>query len=345
GGTDTASYAAATSAVTVDLNITTAQDTQGAGRDKLLNIDNLIGSLFSDTLYGDGNANVLDGGGNIDIMDGRGGSDTYYVTAGDLVTDTGTTGTDVVYAGVDYALGSGIENLVLTGTTAINGRGNVLNNTLIGNSSGNILNGVDSATPGTGTDTLRGLAGNDTYFVNSTTDVVDETFSGSAGVDLVISSVNFTLATNVENLRLVGSATSGTGNTLVNTLIGNSGNNTLNGGDGNDILTDLLGGDDTLIGGAGADSLKAGAGNDVLIGGTSATASDSSADSLAGGTGNDTYNVTDTTDVVNEALSTLNLSDLVNSTVTYALNDLTSVGVDNLTLVGSGNINGTGNSL
>ena len=57
---------------------------------------------------------------------------------------------------------------MLTGTSAINGTGNTLNNTLTGNSAANTLSG------GTGADTLIGGAGNDTYVVNNTADVVTE---------------------------------------------------------------------------------------------------------------------------------------------------------------------------
>ncbi|WP_019864974.1 beta strand repeat-containing protein [Methylovulum miyakonense] len=341
-GIDTVSYAGANSAVTVDLSITSAQDTIGAGTDKLLNIENIIGSIYSDTLAGDGNANSLDGGAGIDIMDGKNGSDTYFVTAGDLVTDTGTTGTDLVNAGVDYALGAGIENLVLTGTNAVNARGNGLNNTITGNSANNVLDG------GAGDDSLNGSSGNDTYIVDSANDSITDT---SGTTDQVISSaVSFDMsakAVTVEILRLVGSATSGTGNGLANTIFGNSGNNTLNGGAGIDTLTDLLGGNDTLIGGAGVDTLKGGSGNDTLTGGVDASTGDGAADAMTGGTGNDTYNVTDTTDVVNEAANAG--TDLVNTIVTFSLNDNasgnTSIGVENLTLTGTGNINGTGNSL
>jgi Ca2+-binding RTX toxin-like protein len=129
GGGDTASYANATGAVTVDLTLEgSAQDTIGAGSDKLINIANLTGSNFNDTLTGDGNANVLDGGAGIDTMDGGLGADTYKVTAGDIVTDSGTDGaTDTVIASADYALAanSGIESLILlTGSSvAVYGSG------------------------------------------------------------------------------------------------------------------------------------------------------------------------------------------------------------------------------
>ena len=61
-GSDTASYADAASGVTVSLALHgSAQDTGGAGTDTLVNIENLTGSAFDDTLTGDAGANVLSG--------------------------------------------------------------------------------------------------------------------------------------------------------------------------------------------------------------------------------------------------------------------------------------------
>ncbi|HCZ16815.1 MAG TPA: type I secretion protein, partial [Candidatus Accumulibacter sp.] len=78
-------------------------------------------------------------------------------------------------------------------------------------------------------------AGNDTYVIDNTGDVVTE--NAGEGADLVRSSVSYTLTANVENLTLTGtSALNGTGNTLNNVLTGNSGNNVLSGGTGADTL-------------------------------------------------------------------------------------------------------------
>ncbi len=100
------------------------------------------------------------------------------------------------------------------------------------------------------------------------------------------------------------------------------GNDSLTGGPGNDIIN----------GGAGNDTLIGGAGNDTLNGGTGA-------DSMVGGTGNDTYYVDNTGDRIienaNEGIDT------VRSTITYTLGN----NLENLILQGSGNINGTGNTL
>jgi len=70
---DTASYANAGSAVSVNLALPGAQNTGGAGTDTLTAIENLTGSAHHDTLIGDGNANILTGGAGNDTLDGSGG--------------------------------------------------------------------------------------------------------------------------------------------------------------------------------------------------------------------------------------------------------------------------------
>ena len=73
-GNNTASFTDATNAVRVSLAITGAQNT-GAGHDTLVNIQNLTGSLYNDTLTGDANANVLTGWAGNDTIKGGAGND------------------------------------------------------------------------------------------------------------------------------------------------------------------------------------------------------------------------------------------------------------------------------
>ncbi|MBT8167129.1 CHRD domain-containing protein, partial [Falsiruegeria litorea] len=80
---DTASYAGAASGVTVDLGLTTAQNTGGAGTDTLTNFENLLGSAHTDHLTGDNNDNRIEGGLEADTIMGLGGADTLLGGEGD----------------------------------------------------------------------------------------------------------------------------------------------------------------------------------------------------------------------------------------------------------------------
>ena len=154
------------------------------------------------------------------------------------MTELANEGTDTVQSSLTYTLGANLEHLTLTGTTAINGTGNALDNTLLGNSANNTLNGGagnDRLDGSLGNDTMIGGTGNDTYVVNQVGDVVTESLN--QGTDTVESSITFTLGSNVENLTLTGTANvNGTGSSANNVLIGNSGNNTLDSGSGNDTV-------------------------------------------------------------------------------------------------------------
>jgi Ca2+-binding RTX toxin-like protein len=66
-------------------------------------------------------------------------------------------------------LGSNVENLTLTGTSANNATGNTLDNVLTGNSANNTLTGnagADLLDGAGGSDTLNGGSGNDIYLFN-----------------------------------------------------------------------------------------------------------------------------------------------------------------------------------
>ena len=213
--------------------------------------DNIRGNGGNDILKGSTGNDTLDGGVGADIMLGGLGDDTYTVdSTGDVVTEGVNSGIDTVNSNISYTLGANLEKLILTGTAAINGTGNTLNNTLTGNSDNNILNGM------AGNDTMLGGLGNDTYLVNAAGDVVTE--GVNQGIDTVKSTISYTLGANMEKLILTGATViNGTGNILANILTGNNGVNALNG----------MAGDDTILGGMGNDYLNGGLGNDRLTGG------------------------------------------------------------------------------
>jgi Ca2+-binding RTX toxin-like protein len=212
----------------------------GNGEDRLwggVGNDFLDGDFGSDILNGESGNDTLSGGYGADTLQGGDGNDTYVLDDGtDTVNDTA--GIDTITSTITRSLASFalIENLTLLGTGAVNGTGNELANTVIGNAGNNILNG------GGGIDTLQGLGGNDTYVVEQAGDVVIE--AAGEGTDLVRSTITHTLAANVENLDLLGAnAINGLGNALGNTINGNSAANSLLGGAGNDVLTGGLGQD------------------------------------------------------------------------------------------------------
>jgi Ca2+-binding RTX toxin-like protein len=174
-GVDTADYSDAAAGVTVRLSLSSAQNTGGAGFDTLLRIENLTGSGSNDVLVGNGAANVLiglggndrlNGGGGADQMSGGLGNDVYVVNhAGDQVIEDDNPGdVDTVRSSVDLTLGANVENLILTGSDAIDGTGNELANKLFGNAEANVLSGLagdDRLSGGDGSDTLIGGAGRD----------------------------------------------------------------------------------------------------------------------------------------------------------------------------------------
>jgi Ca2+-binding RTX toxin-like protein len=262
--------------------------------------DFLDGGLGNDSLNGGAGNDVLEGGGGNDVLNGGLGTNTlrgglgndiyvFNLFGTNNITDIG--GVDTLQSVFSTTLNADLENLTLLGFGSINGTGNALNNIINGNSAANTLNGLagndtvngnagndvlfgslgnDFLNGGLGADRMDGGVGNDTYIVDSLGDVVIE-LPGllGGGVDTVQSSVSTTLSERVENLTLVGTAASGTGNDEANLMLGNAIANTLDGKLGNDTLVGN-GGDDLLIGGAGGDLLLGGVGNDTLDGGSGA---------------------------------------------------------------------------
>lgn len=223
------------------------------------------GNASANAITGTALADTLDGGGGADLLTGGAGDDLYVVDeAGDVVVELAGGGVDSVASSATFTLTAELENLTLTaaGTT---GTGNALNNLLLGGAGGQSLIGLDgndTLDGGTGADTMEGGNGDDTYIIDDAGDVVIETVGG--GNDTVVTAFDVTtMAANIENIRLTGTA---------HTAVGNAGNNVLSGASG----------DDDLDGGGGDDLVLAGDGNDILHG-------TSGHDTLSGGTGDDVY--------------------------------------------------------
>jgi trimeric autotransporter adhesin len=144
--------------------------------DTLVNIENVRGSNFNDTLVGNELDNVLDGRSGADTMSGGVGGDTYMVdNAGDTIAENGGQGTDAVLSSVTYRLTAGaeVENLRTTndaGVGAITLIGNEFDNTIDGNNGANTLAGsaADDGGAYDGLDVLTGHGGADTFTWSST---------------------------------------------------------------------------------------------------------------------------------------------------------------------------------
>ena len=305
-GIDTVRYDAADAGVTVDLSNTSAQDTGGSGIDTVLNIENIIGSAFDDTLLGSSADNMFEGGSGDDMIDGGAGDDTAsYAAAASGVA------VDLTIAGAQNTLGAGTDTL----TGIENLTGSDFADTLIGDDGDNELSG------GGGNDMLFGAAGEDMLDGGTGDDTIDggadidtaryATAAAGVTVDLTIAGAQNTLGAGIDTLlgieNLIGSG-------FADTLTGDDGANLLEGGAGDDILdggadidtaiyataaagvtvdltiagaqntfgagTDTLIGIEHLTGSAFADTLTGDGGVNLLVGGAGS-------DQLDGGMGDD----------------------------------------------------------
>lgn len=272
-GINTASYANALSAVSVNLQSGVGSAGEAAG-DVLLNIQQVWGSNFNDTLTGSDRADTVLGGAGNDLLQGGQGADN--LDGGDGI-DTASYATSAAAVNVNLSTGihSGgdaqgdtlvsIENLV----------GSAFADTLTGDQNDNLLEGGDGndlLVGGAGNDTLRGGAGNDTLEGGAGFDLLD----GGEGENTVTYANAGSLAAGgvtvnlQDNTRNTGNEAWGdtlvnishvTGSAFADHLTGNSENNLLIGGAGND----------SFVSSAGLDTLLGGEGDDTLVWSTSGT--------------------------------------------------------------------------
>ncbi|POZ50708.1 Calx-beta domain-containing protein [Methylovulum psychrotolerans] len=124
-----------------------------------------IGNSSNNILEGNRLANLIDGKKGMDTMIGGDGDDTYMVDSSkDIIKEVGSdsiAGNDSVKSAASFLLPTNVENLYLIGTSAINGTGNALKNTIVGNAYDNVING------GLGKDTLTGGLGKDTFLFDT----------------------------------------------------------------------------------------------------------------------------------------------------------------------------------
>jgi Ca2+-binding RTX toxin-like protein len=109
--------------------------------------DWLLGKGGNDFLFGGAGIDRLDGGAGADIMRGGADHDVYVVdNLRDIVIEALGEGIDSIYSSISLSLSAtsrlNVENLFLTGSTALSAVGNTLNNSLSGNGLANTLTGL-----------------------------------------------------------------------------------------------------------------------------------------------------------------------------------------------------------
>lgn len=244
----------------------------------LAGVDILYGRAGQDQLIGGEGGDWLDGGTGADLLIGGAGDDVYIRDhLQDVIEEQAAEGIDGIIASVHTVLGEHVEHLKLTGTQAINGTGNALNNEIVGNHADNTLHGRagdDQLCGGLGADTLMGGAGHDRldggkgadmmygglgddiYLISHKGDQAIEV--ANQGYDVARSLIHYQLADSIEAGLLLGDQDLRlTGNELNNILIGNRGDNRLEGGLGDDHLEGGLGSDTYVFRrGAGMDTIN-----------------------------------------------------------------------------------------
>jgi len=245
-GDDTLSYASATGFISVDLRLTTQQNTNGSGLDTISNFENIIGSDFGNRLrlaeYSDG---TLQGGLGNDALFGYSGAftllggagnDTFVLRTGESIAGSvldGGTGTNSMWF---EAHSSGSSSVDLRTGTLVN-----IENLLFSywNAPGSAHIFVDAY--GSQMENLALM----TRSGYGSTDAATLTIHMDVGT-LDLSNVFVSNSDNVI-IEIIGNATS-------DVIAGTKGFNIINGNDGAD----------TLIGGEGVDILNGGAGFDTV---------------------------------------------------------------------------------
>ncbi len=312
--------------------------------------DNIIGSYASNTLNAGAGNDTVSGDSGQDYMDGGAGIDTidyrYWSGGGTYNLATGVASFPGFY-----------DETILNFENILTGAGN---DNIIG-SGGNTINA------GSGNDTVRGGSGQDYMDGGDGTDTVDYrywsgggTYNLETGVATFPGYYNETIL-NFENIYTGAGNDNIIGSGIANIIDAGSGNDTVNGGAGNDLIylgagndyvnTTALG-NDTFFGGSGDDFIYGSSsdelyygedGNDTLQGyyGNDLLDGGSGSDLLRGGVGHDIYVVDNAGDIVEETSVVATEIDTVRSYISYTLGE----NLERLSLQGSSNINGTGNSL
>ncbi|HUH42731.1 MAG TPA: hypothetical protein VLZ29_06425 [Sulfurimonas sp.] len=283
---------------------------QSGGLDQtgtVVNIENVYGTTFADTIIGSDDKNTIYAGAGDDTIIASLGNDEIHGEGGSdwvdfsLITITGGVSVDLITQnnavftsggnGYNQTL-SGIENII----------GTVQNDFIKGGSAANILRG------GSGDDAIYGIGGNNSLYGDDGDDTIysgtgNDTIDGGSGVNTVDYSYSHTTsvkvnisgstqgtiannsaqtATMIDTLANIQNITTSSGD---DTIWGSVSDNIINSGAGSDTIYAQAGtniiytanGDDVVYGGSGVDTIYledgkdtviASAGNDVIDGGS-----------------------------------------------------------------------------
>lgn len=279
----------------------------------------LSGLAGNDSLFGGAGKDTLDGGTGNDSLDGGEGDDLLIQdSAGDQVGDSGTTLGDELRSNQLLANATaGIEHYTFTGTKAVTFTGDGAANKISGTTAGDTLKG------GSANDSLHGLGGVDQLYGDEGDDLLDggsggDSMAGGIGNDTYVVDSSMDRIDDAEGTDdIVRASVTVNLQTQFPSIehVVLTGAGALNATGSDDIGNKLTGND-------GANKLDGRTGND----------------SMAGGKGNDTYTAGDAGDVATENAG--EGTDLVQSSVSFKLGD----NLENLTLTGGADIDGTGNS-
>ena len=224
-GTDFASYAGSSSAVTVFLDGTAGSGGEAQG-DTLVNVEDLLGSGFDDVLIGNDSANTLTGGNGDDEMGGGNGNDTLI----------GGNGTDVLVGGAgadDLQGGAAFDIAFYLGSSAAVNVNLATGNGFGGEAQGDTFNSLETVIASNFSDILTGSNAANTFVGRDGSD----TFFGSAGGDILIGGQSaFVDGTGIDTVNYFGQ---------VNEIAVNLTNNTAQGAS---IGSDQLFGIENVVG-------------------------------------------------------------------------------------------------
>ena len=290
-GNDWAGYEDSASAVKVDLALTTAQNTLGAGTDTLVSIEYVHGSSYADTLSGTSGANYIFGGAGHDSLVGRAGDDFLAGGAGDDLIDGGANDDTVSF---DDGVAGGVVVNLITQTADGHGHdslvsiesvyGSTYGDTITGSAGDNYLfgnGGLDLIAGEGGNDVLDGSSGASTLLGGQGDDLLiasafNDSLDGGAGIDTLTYENNpngifvslergYAQAPDGSGFDRLSAMENVIGTASDDYLAGDGGDNSMSGGDGRDGLDGGSGGHDVLDGGAGNDYFNPAGSSDLTV--------------------------------------------------------------------------------